>query len=35
MKYTKSLVAALAIAASAMMTSCDPSDFGDINVNTN
>lgn len=35
MKYTKSLVAALAIASSAMMTSCDPSDFGDINVNPN
>lgn len=35
MKYTKSLVAALAIAASAMMTSCDPSDFGDLNETPN
>lgn len=35
MKYTKSLVAALAIASFAMTTSCDFDDFGDINTTPN
>ena len=35
MKYSKSLVAALVIATSGMTTSCDFSDFGDINTTPN
>ncbi|MCQ2268615.1 MAG: SusD/RagB family nutrient-binding outer membrane lipoprotein [Bacteroidaceae bacterium] len=33
MKYIKSILASLVVACS--LTSCDPSDFGDINVNPN
>lgn len=35
MKYIKSIAASLVIAGSALMTSCDPSDFGNINDNPN
>lgn len=35
MKYIKSFAASLVVAGSLMMTSCDPSDFGDINDTPN
>lgn len=35
MKYIKSIVASLVLASSVLMTSCDPADFGDINISPN